>query len=120
MRRVAYWLFAVCLAAGLLAPAAPAGELRHFEIAVRGGSVPEGQRVLRVSQGDHVEMVWTADGPAHLHLHGYDIEFEVVPGIPAEVDFDAHATGRFPVEIHDRGGDRHGHGALLYVEVYPD
>jgi len=110
---------AIC-AALLLALSARAGEDRRFEIAIRDNQVPEAMQVVRVSRGDHVELVWTTDKPARLHFHGYDMEFQVAPGTPAVVDFDARATGRFPVELHGSSDNPHGHDTLLYVEVYPE
>jgi hypothetical protein len=57
-----------------------------------------------------------------LHLHGYDIERKVAPGGMAEIVFKAHATGRFPIEVHGESGvhvSQHHHGPLVIVEVYP-
>ena len=92
--------------------------LRSFDIKITEGQVPAGRRVLRVSEGERIELRWSADEPLVLHLHGYDIEARVAPGKPVVSVFTARLTGRFPVEIHgERGKQRRG--ALLYVEVYP-
>jgi len=100
----------------------PAPAERVFELAVVGGSlVPAGQTV-RVRQGESVRLVWTADSPVVLHLHGYDIERRLAEGETAEMAFHARATGRFPVHLHGPGGPKRGHHhgpALLYVEVRP-
>jgi hypothetical protein len=50
-----------------------------------------------------------------LHLHGYDLEIMAAPGTPQRMAFSAHATGRFPIEIHGSGRDR----TLIHVEVHP-
>jgi len=81
-----------------------------------------GKNVLRVKQGDAVELKWQTDETVKLHLHGYDIEKTAVPGKPALMKFIAKATGRFPVTSHGFGGAKdhsHGKGALFYLEVHP-
>jgi hypothetical protein len=86
--------------------------LRIFEIQIAERRVPPAQRVLRATEGERIELRWSADEPLVLHLHGYDIETHVAPGKPAVTAFTARLTGRFPVEIH-------GHRALLHVEIHP-
>jgi len=79
-----------------------------------------GDHIIRVTQGQHVEMIWSTDEAAELHIHGYDIRFGISPDAPAEVSFTAHATGRFAVTSHGFGGQHgHGHDTLVYIEVYP-
>jgi hypothetical protein len=97
---------------------------RAFDLRVERRQVAQPQRVLRATEGDRVELRWTADEPLILHLHGYDIETRVAPGKPAVTAFTARLTGRFPVAIHaagsaDRGRSSDHHSTLLYVEVYP-
>jgi hypothetical protein len=89
-----------------------------FALRIEGGEVADDVRSLRVTQGDSVRLRWTADAPTILHLHGYNIEQEVVPGRVTEIRLEAYATGRFPIEVH--GSDHSGHEApLLFLEVYP-
>jgi FtsP/CotA-like multicopper oxidase with cupredoxin domain len=88
-----------------------------------------GESVVRVTEGDRVVLRWTTDEPAEIHLHGYDLTGDLVPGETTEMAFEAHATGRFPVTAHgfgEHGDDEDGHGhedheeaVLVYVEVYP-
>ena len=79
-----------------------------------------GDRVIRLTQGQRVEIVWITDEAAELHMHGYDIRIEISPDGPAEMAFTAHATGRFPVTSHGFGDERgHGHDTLAYIEVHP-
>jgi hypothetical protein len=79
-----------------------------------------GDHIIRVTHGQLVEMIWTTDEAAEMHIHGYDIRFEISPDAPAEVSFTAHATGRFAVTSHGFGGQHgHGHDTLVYIEVYP-
>ena len=94
-----------------------------FDIKIEGGRVPEAMRLIRVTEGDVVELRWTSDLPLVLHLHGYDIEKRVAPGAVSELVFKAYATGRFPIHLHEQGtgaGERaHEDLALAIVEVYP-
>jgi len=101
--------------------AADEAAVKRFEVVITERSVQQDMKTLRVTQGDSIELVWKSDEAGSLHLHGYDIEFEVTPDENATVTFTAHATGRFPVTSHGFGGDHgHGHEAMLYLEVYPD
>jgi hypothetical protein len=86
-----------------------------FDISIRDEKVT-GERTLRVVQGDTVKILWRADRPMILHLHGYDIEVEAGRGEPAAMNFEARATGRFSVELHGKGSR---HRPLLFVEVHP-
>jgi FtsP/CotA-like multicopper oxidase with cupredoxin domain len=119
--RCACLLTAVAFA--LLGPAfATEPAERVFELAVENGKVPKSMQVIRVTQGESVRLKLTSDRAVTLHLHGYDIERELAPGGVTEFAFRAHATGRFPVNVHERGrsaGRGHGERALLYLEVHP-
>jgi hypothetical protein len=112
--------------AALAVPAgAMAGEgspaVRRFELVIHDRELTSEQRTIRVDQGDLVELTWITDEAVELHLHGYDIAFQVSPAEPGVVTFEAHATGRFPVTSHGFGDETgHGHAALLYIEVHPD
>ena len=97
----------------------PPAAMRAFELRIAERRVPPAQRVLRATEGERVELHWSADEPLVLHLHGYDIETRVNPGKPAVTAFAARLTGRFPVEIHSADGSKHRHRALLHVEIHP-
>jgi hypothetical protein len=95
---------------------------RVFDLAIENGKVAKAMQVIRVTQGDGVRFRLTTDRAIALHLHGYDIERELAPGGVTELAFTAHATGRFPVNVHERGqasGRGHDERALLYLEVHP-
>lgn len=87
-----------------------------IDLAIRGGQLPEDQRVIRVRQGDEVVLRWTTDRTLTIHLHGYEIEKTLTPEGPTTMRFTARATGRFPIEIH---GSRRGQEVLGYLEVHP-
>ena len=94
--------------------------VKRIELVISERKVQREEKTIRVTQGESLELVWQSDESAELHLHGYDISFEVSPQAPVIVTLDAHATGRFPITSHGFGGEEaHGHEALLYLEVYP-
>jgi hypothetical protein len=92
-----------------------------FELRIERGHVPANRRLIRVKQGDVVKLRWSSDRSIALHLHGYDIERKIEPGVVAEMTFTARATGRFPVQEHQAAsGGGHTHGApIVQVEVLP-
>ncbi|HEY6380911.1 MAG TPA: hypothetical protein VIY07_03810 [Pseudolabrys sp.] len=108
------------LAAGLGITGAKAEELT-FNLRIENGKLPVNMRLIRVRQGDVVKLRWSTNKQIELHLHGYDIERKVEPGVVAEMTFTARATGRFPVQEHQaQSGGGHTHGApIVQVEVLP-
>lgn len=115
-------LAALALAATIHVLVVQAAELT-FDLRLQDGRVSDSMRLIRVNEGDVVTLRWTADRPALLHLHGYDIEWRVQPGTVAKVTFTARLTGRFPVHAHGSpsGANEHAHedSPLVYIEVYP-
>lgn len=95
-------------------------EKQWIEIQIERRAVV-GDSVIRLTQDQEAALRWTTDEAAELHIHGYDIRFDISPDEPADVEFTAHATGRYAVTSHGFG-DEHGHGheTLVYIEVYPN
>ena len=99
----------------------PAG-VQRFVIAIKNRRVDPASHDVRVRQGDSVELTFTSDEAAELHLHGYDQFLTVAPNVPATLRIDAKTAGRFSLEAHGfgrnaaRGGS---HVVLLYLEVHP-
>ncbi len=120
--------FRACLAGAMLAwettatiIGAGAAELT-FDLHIERGRVAENMSIIRVKQGDVVRLRWSTDRSIILHLHGYDIERKVGPGAIGVMEFTAHATGRFPVEVHgspEAVGHSHGEAPLVRIDVYP-
>ena len=52
-----------------------------FVLRIENGQLPENMRLIRVKQNDVVKLEWSADRPTTIHLHGYDIEKEITPGM---------------------------------------
>ena len=114
-------------ALGLLIAVAPGTRARAaeltFDLHIERGQLPEDMRTIRVKQGDVVKLRCTVDRRTTLHLHGYDIELRIEPGVVGELTFTARATGRFPLHVHgaaERSGSHaHEEPPLATIEVYP-
>ncbi len=89
----------------------------EIKIEARKVVVPVG--AIKVIHGDVVELRWTSDEQVDLHVHGYNLEFTVLPGEVGVIAFKAHASGRFPITSHGWGKGGHSHEALTHLEVYP-
>jgi plastocyanin len=87
---------------------APANVIR-----VEGGVKVEGPDTISVTQGEVVRFQVVADVADEVHVHGYDLFFETVPGEALIVEFNADATGIFEVELEG------GHLELVNIEVTP-
>jgi len=63
--------------------------------------VPQGgiQRPT-IDKGDKVVLLVRTDSGEAVHLHGYNIEKDVVPGQAVRLPFTANIAGRFEVELH--------------------
>jgi hypothetical protein len=69
-------------------------------IRIKRGKVVGGPQDIKVTKGDHVRIVVSSDAHDEVHLHGYDIEKEVEPGQPAQLNFIADIEGIFEIESH--------------------
>ena len=70
-----------------------------FAMNIKGGQL-NGESLVTVNQDDTVTLDWTSDLPALVHLHGYDIELALQPGITEPMTLVADATGRFNITVH--------------------
>jgi hypothetical protein len=66
-----------------------------------------------VDKGDRVVLVVRTDSGEAVHLHGYNLEKEVVPGKAVRLPFTANIAGRFEVELHPTDS------LLAVIEVKP-
>lgn len=103
---------------------AQSSPVRQFAVTIQKRKVAAGADVIRVTQGDSVQIVLTVDEAAEVHLHGYDVSLSLQANVPGKVEFNAKIAGRFPLEAHRYGtGEQaspHRAGRpLLYVEVHP-
>lgn len=65
--------------------------------------VVAGPESISVVLGEEAAFTVTADVIDEVHVHGYDIHFDVEPGIPTEVRFVADVPGVFEVELEAAG-----------------
>ena len=73
---------------------------RRVEIAFRGGAVQGGLQEIDVPLGTPVRIVITSDVADEGHLHGYDKEIELAPGVSGTISFTADTPGVFDLELH--------------------
>ena len=95
--------------AGSASPSAPASAApttaagQRIEVTVAGGQVSGDTGRVPVPAGEQVTLVLTSDVADEVHVHGYDLTAELVPGQPSEIAFAATIPGVFEVELHDAG-----------------
>ncbi|QKM64220.1 hypothetical protein DCO17_02625 [Polynucleobacter tropicus] len=98
-------------------------ESRLFNIQIQDGKVPPSERVMRVKKGDQVIWKIRSDAEGELHIHAYQIDLTVKPGVEKKHVFTAFATGRYRVEWHpenERGKGIHHQESLASFEVFPN
>jgi hypothetical protein len=78
----------------------PVAQAEVITVRVVGGRPQGGIQRPTVDQGDKVVLVVRTDSGEAVHLHGYNIEKDVVPGTPVRIPFTANIAGRFEVELH--------------------
>jgi heme/copper-type cytochrome/quinol oxidase subunit 2 len=98
----------VAAGCGSEAPAPPAATssaapATTITVTVQGGKVRTPSRRVTVRRGRTVEIVVTSDAADEFHLHGYDREIELRPGVPGVLRFVADQPGVFEAELHKSG-----------------
>ncbi len=102
MRTLICWLAAALLLSGCgksgTGSVPPPVEVR---ITLAGGRAePNGRRVDLV-RGQHLVLTVTSDRADQVHVHGFDAEIEVEPGVTTSAEIVMDKVGRFEVESHD-------------------
>ena len=100
-------------ATALIMAAACGGEPEDVEVSATIRDDRMSPDTIQVKHNDAVTLKIDSDIPGAFHLHGYDIEREVIPGEVTDFAFTADATGRFRISFHKAGsggGPGHGHG----------
>ena len=72
-------------------------------VRVRGGKPVGGIVRAQARKGDPVVVIVGSDVGDEVHIHGYDLKGDVAPGTPVRIGFDANLTGRFEIELENRG-----------------
>lgn len=70
----------------------------QIDVLYTGGSVQGGGRI-EVPRGQVVVIRVTSDVAEEVHLHGYDLYVDLVPGVAGELRFVADIPGVFEVEL---------------------
>ncbi|MGY1771624.1 hypothetical protein [Blastococcus sp. SYSU D00813] len=83
--------------------AAPSVAGTQLAVEVTGGQASGDTGRVPVGLGEQVSLTVTGDAADELHLHGYDLTAQLVPGEPAVLTFVADIAGVFEVELHDAG-----------------
>jgi hypothetical protein len=91
----------------------PAPEAKVITVNVVKGVPKGGIQRPSVDKGDKVVLVVRTDSGEAVHLHGYNIEKDVVPGKAVRMPFTANIAGRFEVELHPTDA------LLAVIEVKP-
>lgn len=86
---------------------------REIVIVVDQGRPRGGIKRPEVEQGVELVLVIRADVGESVHVHGYDVEQRLTPGVPARIPITATLPGRFEVELH------HPDALLAVLEVRP-
>jgi hypothetical protein len=78
------------------------GTLDAVAIEVEEGRV-KGPGRIGVAQGDQVAIEVEADVQDEVHVHGYDLFFDVAPDGTGQIRFRADIPGVFEIELEDAG-----------------
>lgn len=78
-------------------------EVEVPRIKVEDGVKTEGLDTLSVRVGETVRFEVEADVADEVHVHGFDLHFDTIPGEEVLVEFVAEATGIFEVELEAAG-----------------
>lgn len=70
---------------------------------MKGGEPVGGVQKIELEKGDRAEIDVTSDEADEAHLHGYDLEEELVPGKTAKFRFKANLEGIYEMELHHHG-----------------
>lgn len=100
---VVYGLMALLLAGCTTAPPASASPAAPLQVAITlsDGKVDPSGAHLDVALGQTVVLTVTSDRDDEIHVHGFDLEFEVHPGTTTTREFVADKVGRYEVESHE-------------------
>ena len=87
---------------------------KEIIIDIKGGNVLNGQEKIKVNKGDQVKLVFNSDESLQIHLHGYDIQKDVIANQETVLEFLADATGRFRITVHEEEHFSHSDHAALF------
>lgn len=76
---------------------------RTVTLTITGKAVEPPPSRIELKKGEHLTLRVTGDRADTLHVHGYDREVPLSPGVPASLSLTADRTGLFEVETHESG-----------------
>ena len=74
-----------------------------IEVTLAGGKITGVGSRVDVAVGDQIVLRVTADVVEEIHVHGYDLYADLVPGQTAQLAFVADLPGSYEVELHEAG-----------------
>ena len=83
--------------------ASPKPAPRTIDVTFSGGRITGVEPRVPVTLGEQVVLRVTSDVVEEIHVHGYDLYADLVPGQPAQVAFVADLSGSYEVELHKAG-----------------
>ena len=72
---------------------------RVYDVAIEDGAMYPSE--ISVEEGDLVTFRLTSETPVEVHVHGYELEGDVLPGEETVLSLEADETGRFEIEDHE-------------------
>ena len=94
-----------------------------FNLNIKDGQIAQAERLMRVKKGDQITWRIQSDTKGELHMHAYQIDLTVIPGVQKVHIFKAFASGRFRIEWHpegDRARAIHHKDSFALLEVFPE
>ena len=100
---------------------------KSFAFHLIKGRVLTSESLIRINQGDTVDIMVQSDLPGELHLHAYRLKLPIMDNSPQKLSFKANASGKFQFEWHPKkNNDDHSqsmpahHGPpMASLEVMP-
>ena len=83
--------------------AEPAPQARVVDVTLAGGEVMGVESRVDVAVGEQLVLRFTSDQAEEIHVHGYDLYADLVPGQTAQLAFKADLPGSYEVELHQAG-----------------
>ncbi len=75
----------------------------YFDEVIVPESTPETLQILTYNLSDVAKLYFTSTVETEIHVHGYDIDFEVYPDKQNKLTIDLTIAGEFEIEDHDSG-----------------
>lgn len=95
----------------ILVAACGGGNPQDIDIPIRVEHEKLIPETITVKQNDIITLRVETDDPGKLHIHGYNIQMNVLPEEVTDLSFEAAITGKFKITFHrisEHGGKEHG------------